>query len=162
MISGKRSSTAAVVIPGIACGLLLAGLVLDLPARDDQSGRPDPSLERKLSMAESQHEIVMLLLRKKDFAQAAMEADKIFQMDWPASEESRLLKDMLAFTAEFQKHAQPAIGLQLLEKNFRIFKSPKSQAALYKEMGYLNKKLGNDDKALECFRKAQQLEKSTP
>lgn len=162
MTSGRRSRMATVTIPGIACCLLFAGLVPGAPARDGQSGRPDPSLERKLSMAESQHEIVMLLLRKKEFAQAAMEADKIFQMDWPVSEEPRLLKDMLAFTAEFQKHSQPALGLQLLEKNFRVFKSPKSQAALFKEMGYLNKKLGNDDKALECFRKAQQLEKTTP
>jgi tetratricopeptide (TPR) repeat protein len=113
-------------------------------------------------MAESQHEIVMLLLRKKEFVQAAAEADKIFQMDWPATEESRLLKDMLGFSGEFQRHEQPALGLQLLEKNMRVFKTPKSQAAILKEMGYLNKKLGNDDKALECFRRAQQLEKSSP
>jgi tetratricopeptide (TPR) repeat protein len=132
------------------------------PAPELQAKASESALARNLSMAESQHEIVLILLKKKDFAQAFTEADKIFQMEWPANEESRLLKEILGLSGQFLKYEQGPLGLQLLEKNLKIFKVHQHQAAIWKEMGYLHKTAGNDDRALECFKKAQQLEKSSP
>jgi len=130
--------------------------------RGTQSKSSDPELSRILSLAESQHEIVMILVRKGEFAAAAGEAQKIFDLDWPAAEEPRLLRELLGLSDQFLKHDQPELGLRLLEQNTASFKAAKHQAAVWKERGYLFKKMGQDDKALECFRKAQQLEKSSP
>jgi tetratricopeptide (TPR) repeat protein len=151
--------------------MVLAGLLgWTLPATSgqaagggDQKVKPaDSGVDRTLSMAESQHEIVMILIQKKDFAQAAAEADKIFQMSWPAAVEDRFLKELRLLTDQFLKHQQPAIGLQLLERHAKAFKSTRSQVEILKEMGYMLKGMGENDRALECFRKAQQLEKSSP
>jgi len=143
----------------LVCGIMmLAAPALAGPLVTYQN----PALSRTLSMAESQHEIIMILLRKKEYAQAAEEADKIFQMDWPANEEPRLLKELLGLSNQFVEHSQHSLGFQLLDRNARAFKTIKSLVAIWKEKGYVLKKMGQDDKALECFRKAQQLEKSPP
>lgn len=126
-----------------------------------QSAAKPPELGKVKSIAESQHEIVMLLLEKKDFANALTEANKIFDMSWPADQEPILLKELLYLSDRFMHKEQMSLGLQLLQTNQRMFKKPASQAAIWKEKGYLLKKMNQTDKALECFREAQRLEKSS-
>ncbi len=134
--------------------LLLAFL---LPARIPAHCQTD--LDRIKSLAESQHEIVVLLLQKKQFDQALTEANKIFLMKWPADQEPLLLKELLRLSDRFMHTGQPALGIRLLEGNQKSFKSKTSQASIWKEKGYLLKNMGKSDQALECFREAQRLEK---
>jgi tetratricopeptide (TPR) repeat protein len=116
-------------------------------------------LNKTRSVAESQHEIVMILLEKKEFAKAQEEASKIFQMKWPQSQEPVLLRELLWFSDKFLDNGQPALAVRLLETNLNTFKENSSKAAIWKEKGYLLKEMGQDDKALDCFREAQRLEK---
>lgn len=116
-------------------------------------------LQKTESVAESQHEIVMILLGKKEFTRAQEEANKIFQMKWPQSREPVLLKELLWFSDKFLDNGQPALAVRLLETNLNTFKDNSSKAAIWKEKGYLLKRMGQDDKALDCFREAQRLEK---
>lgn len=126
--------------------------------------RPAPSqdLSRIRSVAEAQHEIVMLLILKKDFTKAAEEANKIFHMKWPDDQEPVLLKELLGFSDQFRHYGQPAIALQILESNEGIFKTSKSKAEIWKDKGYLLEAMGKHDKAIECFKKAVSLEKKPP
>jgi hypothetical protein len=109
-------------------------------------------------IAASQHEYVMLLINKKEFDQAEKEACKIFEMKWPDDQESLLLTELLVLSDQFLRHGQPSIGLHLIERNAKSFKQTASQIAILKEKGFLYKSLNQDDKALEFFRKAQELE----
>jgi len=127
-----------------------------------QSASKPPELGKVKSIAESQHEIVMLLLEKKDFKAALAEAGKIFEMSWPEDQEATLLKELLYLSDRFMHKDQTSLGLQLLQTNQRMFKKVSSQAAIWKEKGYLFKRMNQTDKALECFREAQRLEKSSP
>lgn len=162
MRSGAKQHVGAIRLAGLI-GLIFLGAEAGAGTEGmPQAKPPDAGLAKNLSMAESQHEIVMILLKKKEFAKAAAEADKIFQMDWPPNEEPRLLQELLGLSGQFLKYEQPALALQLLEKNGPSFKALKSQVAVWKERGYLMKSMGQDDKALECFRKAQELEKKAP
>jgi hypothetical protein len=126
------------------------------------SAAPQPDLKDLLSktksMAETQHEIVMLLLKKKEYEKAAMEANKIFDMPWPENQEPLLLKELRILTDQFARQGQPLLGLQIIERNFKYFKTTSSQAEILKDQGYLHKSLNQNDKALEFFRKAQELE----
>jgi len=142
--------TAIIVLAGASQPALLAAA--------QQSETPPPGLEKTRSLAESQHEIVSLLIRKKDYAKALDEAGKIFDMKWPADQEPLLLKSLLSLSGKFLHEGQAGLGLQLLERNRKSFRAVESRVSILKEMGYLNKNLGNDDKALECFREAQRLE----
>jgi tetratricopeptide (TPR) repeat protein len=104
----------------------------------------------------------MLLLEKNEFSKALTEANKIFEMSWPENQEAILLKELLYLSDRFMHKEQTPLGLQLLETNQRMFKSAASQASIWKEKGYLYKKMNQADKALECFREAQRLEQSRP
>jgi len=116
----------------------------------------DPAKVR--SIAANQHEIVMLLIQKKDFDQAATEASKIFDMNWPANMEPTFLTELQLLSKKFKDEGQPAVALRLLDTNMKRFKMTSSEIWIWKEKGYLYKSMNQNDKALECFRKAQSLE----
>lgn len=119
------------------------------------------ALEKLRNMAATQHEIVMLLLQKKEFSKAAEEAAKIFELNWPVEQEPILLKELLFFSGHLSRQGQAAIALQLVEPSEKRFKTNPSRIAICKEKGYLYKVTNQPEKALECFREAQRLQ-STP
>ncbi len=137
--------------------ILLTGVLpfTALPAVQSDTG---VSLEKTKSMAEAQHEIVVILVKKKDYDKAAVEANKIFDMKWPDDQEPLLLKELRTLADLFLNAGQAPLGLKLIERNYGRFKKRSSQAALMKETGYLYKSLGQDDKAIDYFRKARDLE----
>jgi tetratricopeptide (TPR) repeat protein len=110
------------------------------------------------SLAESQHEIVMLLLKKDAYDQALAEANKIFEMKWPEDQEPVLLKEAVFFSNQFLRGNKASMALSLLENSSKHFRKPSSLAAIWKEKGYVYKQMNQDEKALECFREAQRLE----
>lgn len=144
-------------ITGIVLSLSLAAAALPMAA-----ARQEMSLSRMKSVAETQHEIVMLLIRKKEFSKAAVEANKIFALAWPESEEPVLLGELLGISSQFLHNSHPEISVQFLDANMDRFKSVNSRIAILKEKGYLLKKMNEDDKALDCFREAQRLQKPSP
>ncbi len=122
-----------------------------------QSDSP-AALDNCKRMAATQHEYVMLLIKKKEYDQAEKEACKIFQLKWPDGQESLLLKELLVLSDQFLRNGQPSIGLHLIDRNAQSFKQTASQISILKEKGLLYKSLNQDDTALEYFRKAQELE----
>jgi tetratricopeptide (TPR) repeat protein len=149
-VSGK-------ITAGALLATLLIGMTPFVPAFGGQSDSP-VALGKTKSMAETQHEIVMLLIKKKEYEKAATEASKIFDMKWPEAQEPLLLKELLLLSDQFLRSGQAALGLQFINKNSKCFKKIPSQVSILKETGYLYKSLGQNDKALEYFRKAQELE----
>ena len=149
-MSGRRFCAR---LAGTAAAALL--LAASLPATDLRQ-----SLQRTRSLAESQHEIVLLLIQKREFAKAAAEASKIFQMKWPEDQEPTLLRELLFFADKFLHAGVPVYGVQIIDASFKNFRAPKSQIAIWKEKGYLHKNMNESDKAIECFREAQRIEAS--
>jgi tetratricopeptide (TPR) repeat protein len=142
----------------------IAPLLLLLPLLSLHAGQSpspkDSKLAKTRSMAATQHEIVVLLLSKKEYAKALHEASKIFSMKWPDDHEPILIKELLFFTDQFLHHKQPAMGIQLLDSSSKSFRATPSLVAIWKEKGYLHKEMNQPDKALECFREAQRLEEA--
>ena len=122
---------------------------------------PAQSLQKTRSMAEAQHEIAVLLIQKEEYRRAVDEAAKIFQMSWPDDQEAVLLKELRFFADQFLHGAQPGYGIRLIEAVQGRFRDVKSRIAISKEKGYLYKEMNQRDKALECFREAQRLERDT-
>jgi tetratricopeptide (TPR) repeat protein len=147
----------------IAAVFLITGCAL-LPVAaigmENQANLQPAELSKMLSFAESQHEIVVILIHKKEFNQALAEANKIFQLSWPPEKEMTLRKDLLYFADQFLHCGQAPLGVQLLSANLKAFKSSANRAAILKEEGYLFKSMNQGDKALDCFREAQRLEKA--
>jgi tetratricopeptide (TPR) repeat protein len=147
----------------IAAVFLISGcaaLPLAVAGVENQAAPQTAEVSRMLSFAESQHEIVLILIRKKEFNQALAEANKIFEMGWPPDKELTLRKDLLFFADQFLHCGQAALGVRLLDANMKSFRSNTNRAAILKEKGYLFKSMNQGDKALDCFREAQRLEKT--
>ncbi len=138
----------------ILAGTLLAftaGLAVPrLPAQESDFNRT-----RKI--AEAQHDIVMMLIRKKEFTRAAEEADKIFDMKWPENQETTLRKCLLNYSDLFRHDEHPEIALRLLDKHIGMFKSNKNRADILMDKAYLLEGMGRHDEALQCFREAKQF-----
>jgi tetratricopeptide (TPR) repeat protein len=145
------------ILTGVLFFLLFSSLTPLLKSAPPQPKSKD-SLSQTKSLAESQHEIVMLLLKNKEYEKAVAESNKIFDMSWPESQEPLLLKELLFLSDCFLREGQVQLGLQMIETNSRHFKRNASQIEILKEQGYIYKNLHQNDKALECFRKAQALE----
>jgi tetratricopeptide (TPR) repeat protein len=143
-------------IAGVLVLVLIAGIIPAGPLRG-QSESP-AALGKTKSIAETQHEIVILLIRQKEFQKALTEANKIFEMKWPDDQEPILLKALLTISGEFLRQGQAAFGLQAIDGNSKFFKRIPSQVALWKEKGYLYKSMNQSERAIDCFRKAQELE----
>jgi tetratricopeptide (TPR) repeat protein len=159
-MSSARNSCPMILIPFALLVILSQPLTHAARGSEFQANLQPAELSKMRSFAESQHEIAMILIRKKDFSQALSEANKIFELRWPAAQEEILRKDLLYFADQFLHGGQAALGVQLLETNLKSFKSSASRAAILKEKGYLHKNLGQADKAIDCFREAQRLEKN--
>jgi tetratricopeptide (TPR) repeat protein len=130
--------------------LALESAIPRLPAQNDD-------LNKTRNIAAAQHDIVIILIKKRDFAKAAEEANKIFQMKWPDDQEPVLLKALLGFSDLFRHNNQPAIALRLLDANLNLFKANQSKAEILKDKGYLLEVMGQHDKALDCFREVKRL-----
>ncbi len=159
MNSQRSFPRTALILASIASLFPLAAAPIHGRTYARQADNSAAQLGKTRSLAESQHEIVILLIKQKDFEQALVEANKIFNMKWPPDQEPTLLKELLLFADQFLHNGQAATGVRLLEANFKSFKNPASLASIWKEKGYLYKNLGDDKHALECFRQAQRLEK---
>jgi tetratricopeptide (TPR) repeat protein len=136
--------------------MLFLGVIPFIPAYSHQGDSPD--LGKTKRMAETQHEIIMLLIKKKEYEKAATEADKIFDMKWPEDQEPLLVKELQILSDQFLRHGQAPLALHLIEKNSKCFKRIPSRVVILKEKGYLYKSLGQNDKALACFQEARDLE----
>jgi tetratricopeptide (TPR) repeat protein len=144
---------------GVLLLALVAGMIPVVPLSAFQADA-SASLGKLKSMAEAQHEIVILLIKKQEYDQAAAEGNKIFDMKWPGDQEPLLLKELLNLADAFLQQGQAPSGLRLIERNSKYFRKTSSQASIFKEMGYLYKSLKQDDKAIEYFKKARNLEGS--
>jgi tetratricopeptide (TPR) repeat protein len=111
----------------------------------------------KLQIASAQHNIIMLLLKDKDFNAVLPEFEKILNLRLPVQYEENIIREALGISEAFMKGQRADLSLRLLERGIQSMNSPKSKAALYQEMGYVYRIQGNDLKAMECFRRAQQL-----
>jgi hypothetical protein len=147
--------------PSVAGIAAVLAAVLCWPAPASSYGyrqTSDAALHKMRSSAEAQHEIVMLLLQKKEFDKAVVEAGKIFAMPWPVDQEPVLLKELLFLSDKFAHNGQTRAALQLLDGNTKAFRTTQSRVSIWKEKGYLYKVMKDNDKALDCFREARRLE----
>ncbi len=141
----------------LASGLLVLPLISAVG-----SAQTTQEWENTRSIAESQHEIVMLLIEKREFKQAVEEARKIFYLPFPAAKHEMLVTEATQVADALIHHKEHALAREVLDEALLAVTAPKHRAKLLKEKCYLLKKMGNDDEAMSCFRKAVELDNSGP
>ena len=113
------------------------------------------------SIAERQHEMVMLLIRNGDFGKVLETSRQIFSLRFPASQEHLLVQEGRILSEALAHHQQFQIAQGLLDQALRAVRSNPSKIDLFKEKAYLFTKQGRDKEAMEFFERAMELEKSS-
>ncbi len=121
----------------------------------------DPETE-KLRFAAAQHEVIQILLKENRLEEVQSELDKILSLKLAPQNEERIIRSMLMISEAFLQGRRPDLCLRMLERGIAGMQSGISKSKLYQEMGYVYRLQGNDARALECFRKAQQWAQAIP
>ncbi len=118
--------------------------------------------ERTRSIAEAQHEIVMLLIKGAEFDKVLNASQEIFSLSFPYDQEPLFVTEGRILAAALSDLQQYELAQALLDQALEAVNSNRSKALLYKEKAYLCTKNGKDEEAMKFFEKALELEKSTP
>lgn len=112
--------------------------------------------------AERQHEIVMLLIRNRDFGRVLEASRQIFSLRFPASQEHLLVQEGRILSEALAHHQQFQLAQGLLDQALRAVRTNPFKIDLHKEKAYLYTKQGRDREAMESFERAMELDKSSP
>lgn len=116
--------------------------------------------EKTRSMAQSHHEIIMLLIEKQEFAKIPSAAKELFSLDFPEAQQPLLVEEARLLTDALLHKNQMAIAHQVLEDAIAASKTNSAKAQLFKEKAYVFKKEGKTDEAMKAFQRSVDLEKS--
>jgi tetratricopeptide (TPR) repeat protein len=121
--------------------------------------RAQDSWENVRGIAESQHEIVMLMIQQERFDTVFEASRKIFELQFPPEQEHLLVKEAEILTDALLMHDQTEIAHQVLDCALLNVSTNQSKAALHREKAYVFKKEGKTEEAMKHFQKSIELEK---
>ena len=134
--------------------LLLSVLVI--PA----SQGPDKDWERLRGRAESQHEIIMMLIEEGKFEEAKREAKKLCELPFPVKEQRRLVEAVRIIGNALRHQKQPKMAHEVFDEALKAVTLNKDKAQLFREKAYTCRETGDKDCAMANFKKAVSLEPS--
>ena len=141
------------ILPALALGATISlGAALDLRAQDETK-IPD-AVREKISLAGGHHNLALLLAKKGDADSAAAEARKIIELRLPPEHELRVAKSMTIIAEKLGETRKFDVAQDLLDDALKSLEGPKNRAMLLLAKARLYMQAGDDDKAIELYRKA--------
>lgn len=152
---------------GLAATLIVASLsAQDLPALHEageaqgggQARITDPQVVRSLSLASGYHDLANLYIKKGEMEKAAAEARHILQLDLPAEHEHLVVKSLAIISDKLGEAKRFDLSQSLLDETLRSAEQPLNRVVVLKTKARLYRLAGDDDKAIESFKQALELE----
>lgn len=112
-------------------------------------------------IAEAQHEILLLLIEKREFEKIPEVANELFKLRFPENEEHRVVKEAEILNDALLHHNQTEIAHEIISQALNCVTTPKAKAQLHRERAYVYKQEGKGDLAMEQFEISLQLEKQS-
>ncbi|PYV08828.1 MAG: hypothetical protein DMG07_24650 [Acidobacteria bacterium] len=142
------------ILPALVLGALIAfGGALGLRAQDETK-IPD-AVREKISLAGGHHNLALLLAKKGDADSAAAEARKIIELRLPPEHELRVAKSMTIIAEKLGETRKFDVAQDLLDDALKsLVEGSKNRAMLLLAKARLYMQAGDDDKAIELYRKA--------
>jgi len=116
--------------------------------------------EKTRSIAEAQHEIVMLLIKNKQYDKVLPASKKIFALNFPPAREYQLVDHARLASASLSDQKNFTLAQQLLDEALKAVHTNKSKATLYKEKALICSKNGQDGQAMKFLEEAVRLEEN--
>ncbi len=118
---------------------------------------PDAQTLKMLSIAESQHEIVQLLIQKGEYEKALDEYRAILDLKLPAAYDEAVFKEIVIVARKFYDANQKELAYQALDLGFDRLKSADLKAKILSVKAGLLKKDGRIERAIETYKKEIEL-----
>jgi tetratricopeptide (TPR) repeat protein len=119
----------------------------------------DSDVKQMLSIAETQHEIVKVLIAQGRFDRVLPEMKKIFDLKLPDKYEGAVAQSAGLIANLLAEKQQFALSYEILEEAQRRVRQKENKASLLKIQAYVYKIEGNLEKALQALERAVELEK---
>jgi len=120
----------------------------------------DPAVTQMLSIAESEHEMIKLLIRQGQFQRVVPEMKRILDLNLPVKYERAVAQSASLISEMLVEKGQFAIAHELADESLKKMQLNENKAALWKMQAYIFKSEGNFDQALKCLQTAIDLEKA--
>lgn len=114
--------------------------------------------DRVRPIAESRHEIVILLIKNEELNRVLPACKKLFSLNFPQDKQHLVVEAAKNFSDALIHLSRYDLADQIVDEAIKSVSSNQSKASLYREKGYIYVKAGKDGEAMECFEKAVQLE----
>ena len=154
-------ATCARFKPSLAAACFALALMLLAPVSGTAQAA-DPDLAQKLAMAEGFHDLAILYIKKGDLDNAAASARQIIKLRFPAEEEYRISKSLSIITEKLSELSRFDIAQLLLDEALKNTELDANKASLYRTKARMFYKSGQDEKAIEAWRRALDLEARNP
>jgi tetratricopeptide (TPR) repeat protein len=155
MTSGPARHTTPIVL------LVVLSIPLNLfsQARDTavQPRALDPQLERNLRLASDYHELAKLYLKKGEPDKAVAEIRKVLQLRFPDEYEQLVVQSIAYVSDKLGEMRRFEIAQALLDEALKSIEQPGNQAKVFKTKARLFLASGDDDKAIESYKRALEL-----
>lgn len=122
----------------------------------------ESDLERRLSMAEAQHEIALLLIKDGQYDKVFPEMKKIFELGLPSKYEESILQSVAVIANQLAERRQHGVAHQVLDEASRFLKLDSNKVKALKLKAYVLKDEGKFQEAIDTFRKAIEMERQKP
>ncbi len=142
--------------------LLVASSIPAAKAAPQRVVSPEPGeqeIEQMRSIAESQFEIVKILIKQGRYDRVLPEMKKIYDLNLTEKYEQATAESTSLAANLLVERRQFDLALQILDAAFGHMRRNDNRAALLKVMAFVYKSEGNLDKAVELLNRAVELER---
>lgn len=152
-------STAKTLIISIVICIAL-GLTTASPLLALQASPTDPESVRKLKIASTEHELILVLIQSGSFDKIELEWKKVLDLKLGPQYEGAVAKSLLTIAFKLYEAKQLALAQALLDSSLAGASfSNKNKADILRFKAFLYKESGELEKAIETYKRAIELEK---
>jgi hypothetical protein len=163
-----RNHQASLLLRGIAA--LAVSLTLLIPSFGQEAAlRQIPStaeeaenLSANLEIAHSQHEIILLYIKTDQFEKVGPAAQVLLSLKFPADLELNTVKSLSIITEKLYEKGHSELAHQVLAVAAKTLSANSNKSKVYMIQARAYKRDGLDDRAIECYRKSQELSTKSP
>jgi predicted negative regulator of RcsB-dependent stress response len=118
----------------------------------------EPQIERKLRLAFDYHELAKLYLKKGEADKAVTEIRKVLQLSLPVDYEPMVVQSIAYVSDKLGEIRRFDTAQALLDDTLKSVEQPTNQARVLKTKARLFLASGDDDRAIESWKRALEME----
>ena len=142
----------------IICMILVGPCFLE-PAYSLPAEGAQLSYDQMLSIAETQYEIIKLLIKEGRYDRVLPEMRKILDLKFQGEDEQLVAKSSSLIAQLLVENKQVTLAHAVLDETLVRMKQKENVASLLKIKAYLYKSEGKNQKAIETFERALEIER---